>query len=95
MSERENLALLTDVHVRFEKAGVPVVRVGDYLSVNGTGHELIVRVMDDPGHPPRVHLRSVTEAGEVTVSTQRMSKLKSLIDYARVLRQSAARADEA
>ena len=92
MSERENFALLADVHVRFEKAGVPVVRDGDRLCVNDSDG-LIVRVMDDPGHPPRVHLRSVTDAGEVTVSTQRMNKLKSLIDYARVLVQAAARTE--
>ena len=83
--------LLVDVHVRFEKAGVSVVRVGDYLALEGTSEPVRIRVMDDPGHPPRVHLRSVTAAGEVTISTQRMSKLKSLIDYARVLQQAAQR----
>jgi hypothetical protein len=82
---------LDDVQARFERAGVPVEREVGYLVLRAGADTFHVRVMPDPGHPERVHLRSVTPAGEVTVSTQRMGKLKSLVDYARVLQQAAAR----
>lgn len=86
------MSQLDDVESRFNRAGVAVQREVGYLVLHAGSDVFHVRVMEDPGHPERVHLRSVTATGdEVTVSTQRMSKLKSLIDYARVLQQAAAR----
>lgn len=85
------MSQLDDVQARFERAGVSVEREVGYLVLRAGTDTFHVRVMPDPGHPERVHLRSVSDAGEVTVSTQRMGKLKSLIEYARVLQQAADR----
>jgi hypothetical protein len=80
------------VRDRFEAAGMATeFKDNDHLEIATAKEPLIVRVMRDPGHPDRVHLRSVTSAGEVTISTQRMNKLKLLVDYAKVLVAAAAR----
>jgi hypothetical protein len=86
------MSSLDEVRARFTKAGIPTIKVNEeYLHFTCGADTMVVRVMADPGHPDRVHLRTLTSEGEVTVSTQRLNKLKSLIDYALVLRQAAAR----
>lgn len=83
---------LIAVRHRLDAAGlVTEFRDNDHIEIATVKEPLIVRVMADPGHPDRVHLRSLTPAGEVTISTQRMTKLKLLVDYAKVLVAAAAR----
>jgi hypothetical protein len=83
------MSQLDEVERQFTAAGIQSERREGYLDLY---HGLRVRVMEDPGHPDRVHLRSVTTDGqEVTVSTQRMSKLRSLVSYAVVLVRAAER----
>ena len=82
---------LLAVKSKYEQARVPVELVEDYLKLQVGDQEMRVRIMADPGHPDRVHLRSVTPAGEVTVSTQRVRAMPKLVEYTRVLIAAANR----
>jgi hypothetical protein len=82
---------LLSVRAKFSQAGVLTELIEDRLEIPCGKDTLYVRVMADPGHPPRVHLRSLTPAGEVTISTQRFTKLKLLVDYTKILLDAAAR----
>lgn len=83
------------VREKLSRAGISsTVMQGGGLELDFRSNDapMLVRVMDDPGHPPRVHLRSASQHGEVTITTQRMNQLKKLIDYASILKAGSERA---
>lgn len=87
-------AELAVVGAKFARAGVPVrVEADGSLTIRAGDDLIVIRVMADPGHPNRVHLRSRTvDDREVTLTSERMEKVNKLVEYSKGLIAAAERA---